>query len=165
MIVEPFLELSGARFGQKIVIERKAGRQKYCGAHLQEAIDHAISEGATYGILAYDAPSNLLEVQRPFYISMSQSVIVAITDVESGGWKAAREIFEVFQSILPNDAANNASKIDIGKLQRTIDEIATVNQQIEMLRKLNNSALSNCEKTTNCHKRIGRTNSDISRKT
>ena len=146
LIIIPSLQLNGKGFGQKIVVERKAGRQKYCGIHLQEAIEHTKAEGSTYGILVYDAPSNLLEVQRPFYVSMSQSVIIAITDVESGGWKTAREIFEVFQSVLPNDAADNASKLDIGKLQRTIDEIATVNQQIETLRKCNNSTLSNCEK-------------------
>ena len=77
---------------------------------------------------------------------MSQSVIVAVADVESGSWKAARQIFEVFQSVLPSDAVDNPSKIDIEKLRMTIDEIATVNQQIETLRKCNNGALSNCEK-------------------
>jgi hypothetical protein len=146
LVIIPSLQLNGKGFGQKIVVERKAGRQKYCGTHFQEAIEHTKAEGSTYGILVYDAPSNLLEVQRPFYVSMSQSVIIAVTDIESGGWKTARQIFEVFQSVLPSDAADNASKIDIGKLQRTIDEIATVNQQIETLRKCNNSALSNCEK-------------------
>jgi len=146
LVIIPSLQLNGKGFGQKIVVERKAGRQKYCGIHLQEAIEHTKAEGSTYGILVYDAPSNLLEVQRPFYVSMSQSVIIAVTDIESGGWKTARQIFEVFQSVLPSDAADNASKIDIGKLQRAIDEIATVNQQIETLRKCNNSALSNCEK-------------------
>jgi len=146
LIIIPSLQLNGKCFGQKIVVERKAGRQKYCGTHLQEAIEHTKAEGSAYGILVYDAPSNLLEVQRPFYVSISQEVIIAVTDVESGGWKTAREIFEVFQSVLPNDAADNASKLDIGKLGRTIDEMVAVNQQIETLRKCNNSALSNCEK-------------------
>jgi hypothetical protein len=146
LVVIPHLELNGKSFGQKIVVERKSGRQKYCGIHLQEAIEHTKAEGSTYGILVYDAPSNLLEVQRPFYVSVSQGVIIAVTDVESGGWKTGREIFEVFQSVLPSDAGEDASKLDFGKLQRTIDEIATVNQQIETLRKCNNSALSNCEK-------------------
>lgn len=146
IVVIPYLELNGKSYGQKIVVERKAGRQKYCGTHLQEAIEHTKAEGSIYGILVYDSLSNLLQVQRPFYVSMSQAVIVAITDVESGGWKTAREIFEVFQSVLPNDSADNASVLDIGKLQRTIDEMATVNQQIETLRKFNNSTLSNCEK-------------------
>ena len=147
LVIIPSIQLNGKCFGQKIIVERKAGRQKYCGTHLAETIQHTKAEGSTYGILVYDAPSNLLEVQKPFYVSMSQGVTIAITDIESGGWKTARQIFEVFQSVLPNDAADNASKIDIGKLQRTIDEIATVNQQIETLRKCNNSALSNCEKS------------------
>ena len=147
LVIIPSLELNGKSLGQKIVVERKAGRQKYCGTHLQEAVEHTRAEGSNYGVLVYDTPSNLLEIQRPFYVSMSQSVIIAVTDVESGGWKTARQIFEVFQSILPNDGAKNASKIDLRKLQMTIDEIATVNQQIETLRKCNNSALSNCEKS------------------
>ena len=146
LVIIPSFQLNGKGFGQKIVIERKAGKQKYCGAHFQETVEHTKAEGSTYGILVYDAPSNLLEVQRPFYVSMSQSVMIAVTDVESGGWKTAREIFEVFQSVLPNDSTDNASKIDIGKLQRTIDDIATINREIETLRKCNNSALSNCEK-------------------
>ncbi len=146
LVIIPSLQLNGKSFGQKIVVERKAGRQKYCGIHLQETIEHTKAEGSTYGLLVYDAPSNLLEVQRPFYVSMSQSVIVAVADVESGSWKTARQIFEVFQSVLPSDDADNPSKIDIEKLRMTIDEIATVNQQIETLRKCNNSALSNCEK-------------------
>ena len=146
LVIIPSLQLNGKSFGQKIVVERKAGRQKYCGIHLQETIEHTKAEGSTYGLLVYDAPSNLLDVQRPFYVSMSQSVIVAVADVESGSWKTARQIFEVFQSVLPSDVADNPSKIDIEKLRMTIDEIATVNQQIETLRKCNNSALSNCEK-------------------
>jgi hypothetical protein len=146
LVIIPSLQLNGKGFGQKIVVERKAGRQKYSGIHLQEAIEHTKAEGSAYGIIVYDTPSNLLEVQRPFYVSMSQGVTIAITDVESGGWKTAREIFEVFQSVLPNDSVDNASRIDLAKLQRTIDEIATVNQQIETLRKCNNFTLSNCEK-------------------
>ena len=146
LVIIPSLQLNGKGIGQKIVVERKAGKQKYCGTHFQETVEHTKAEGSTYGILVYDAPSNLLEVQRPFYVSMLQGVIIAITDVESGGWKTAREIFEVFQSVLPSDTADNASKIDIGKLQRTIDDIATINREIETLRKCNNSALSNCEK-------------------
>lgn len=146
LVIIPHLEINGKSFGQKIVVERKAGRQKYCGTHLQEAIEHMKAEGAVYGILVYDNPSNLLEVQRPFYVSVTQEVIIAVTDVESGGWRTAREIFEVFQSVLPNGTADNASKLDLRKLRRTIDEIATINCQIETLRKCNNSALSNCEK-------------------
>jgi hypothetical protein len=146
LLIIPSLQINGKVFGQKIVVERKAGKQKYCGIHLQETIEHTKAEGTNYGILVYDSPSNLLEVQRPFYLSITQSVIVAVADVESGSWKAARQIFEVFQSVLPSDAANTPNKLDIGKLQKTIDEIATVNQQIELLRKCNNSAFSNCEK-------------------
>jgi uncharacterized coiled-coil DUF342 family protein len=146
LVVVPFLELSGARFGQKIIVERKAGKQKYCGTHLQEAIEHTRAEGSHYGILVYDTCANLLEIQKPFYLTMAQEMTIAITDIESGGWKTAREIFEVFQSLLPNEASNANKAIDIGKLQRTIDEIVTINQQIETLRKFNNSALSNCEK-------------------
>jgi hypothetical protein len=146
LVIVPHLELKGKSFGQKIVVERKSGRQKYCGSHLQEAIEHTKAEGTTYGILVYDNPSNLLEVQRPFYVATSQEVIIAVTDIESGGWKTAREIFEVFQSVLPNDTTDNASTVDLSKLQRTIDEMVTVNQQIEALRKCNNSNLSNYEK-------------------
>ena len=147
LVIIPSLEFNGKSLGQKIVVERKAGRQKYCGIHLQEAVEHTRAEGSNYGILVYDTPSNLLDVQRPFYVSMIQSVIIAVTDVESGGWKTARQIFEVFQSVLPIGETENATKIDLRKLRIAIDEIATVNQQIETLRKCNNSALSSCEKT------------------
>jgi hypothetical protein len=146
LVVIPYLQLRGTRFGQKIILERKAGRQKYCGTHLQEAIEHTKAEGSHYVILVYDTASNLLEVQRPFYLTMLDGIVTAVTDVETGGWKTAREVFEVFQSVLPNDASDNAGKLDIEKLQRTIDEMATINQQIETLRKCNNSTLSNCEK-------------------
>jgi gas vesicle protein len=146
LAVIPFLEFNGQRFGQKIIVERKAGKQKYTGNHLQEAIEHAKKEGSCYAILVYDKVANLLELQKPFYLTISDGITIAVTDTDSGSWKTAREIFEVFQSVLSNDAADNAEKIDLAKLLRTIEEMQSVNNQIEILRKNNNSALASCEK-------------------
>ncbi len=146
LVVVPYFEFNGARFGQKIVVERKSGKQKYSGNHLQEAIQHTKAEGSGFCVLVYDSPANLLELQKPIYLTMADGITIGITDVETGGWKVARQVFEVIQAVMPNSETNGGDMLDIAKLQRTVEEMHGINSQIELLRKNNNSAISNCEK-------------------
>ena len=147
LVVTPYLEFSGSRYGSKIVVERKAGAQKYSGSHLAEAIMHSKAEGSKFCILVYDSPANLLELQKPVYLTMSDGITLAISDVQTGGWRTSRQVIEVIQITLPADNAETASRIDIKRLQEAIQQIAGLNNQIELLRKNNNSAIANCEKT------------------
>jgi hypothetical protein len=147
LVIEPFVEFGGGCFGPKIIIERKGGKQRYCGTHLQQLFAHSRAEGARFGLLLYDNSSNLLEKQKPICLTTVQEVTVCITDVESGGWKTAREIFEVFQALLPVETNNPLQQIDLKKFQMIIEEMASVNEQIETLRKCNNATISNCDKT------------------
>jgi hypothetical protein len=154
LIVEPFVEIDGGRYGNKIVIERKAGRQRYCGSHLQQLLTHTRAEGARFGMLLYDDVSNLLENQKPISLSTIQEITIAITDIESGNWKTIREIFEVLQTFLPKDTTSPLQKIDLKKFQTIIEEMARLNEQIETIRKSNNATMSNCEKTRNLINRL-----------
>ena len=148
LVVTPFLEFKGSRYGSKIVVERKAGAQKYSGSHLAEAIMHSKAEGSKFCILVYDSPANLLELQKPVYLTMSDGITLAISDVQTGGWRTSRQVIEVIQITSPADNADTAPRIlDIKRLQEAVQQIAGLNNQIELLRKNNNSAIANCERT------------------
>ena len=146
LIVLPFVERNGVQVGQKIVIERKAGRQKYSGVHLQEAINHTRAEGAHFGMLIYDAPLNLVDSQKPFFITMAEGIVLAVADIASGSWRIGREIFEILQLIVPNESALVADNLRTQEIQNIIDQMININAQIESLRKLNNSTLTNCDR-------------------
>ena len=147
LVIEPFVDFSGGKIGQKIVVERKGGKQKYCGIHLQQTIEHARVEGAHFGLLVYDSSENLVEAHKPLFLTTIQEITLAVTDAESGTWRVAREVFEIFQNILPVGVPGQ--HIDFKELERTINEMASVNQEIEALRKCNNSTITNLEKTRN----------------
>ncbi len=145
IIITPYLNFIGSRYGQKIIIERKAGKQMYNGDHLDKTIAHAKAEGARYAMLIYDSPSNLVSLEKPFYLTIDDEVIVAIGDIETGGWRTAREAFEIFQSLTLNNE-DMTKEFDIVKIERTVEEMQNINEQIELLRKHNNCAINNCEK-------------------
>jgi hypothetical protein len=145
LIVIPYLEFNGGMRGHKIVVERKSGKQKYHGNHLHEAIKHAKNEGSKYVMLVYDKQANLLESQKPIQLLTHDDIIVAISDMETGGWRTAREALEVFQSITGN-ITEMQGEVDFAEIQRTLEEMQVINEQIEKLRIYNNRAINNCEK-------------------
>jgi len=145
LIVIPYLGFNGGMYCQKIVVERKAGKQRYHGNHLHEAIKHAKNEGSTYVMLVYDKQENLLETQRPIQVLIHDDIIVAVSDMETGSWRTAREAFEVFQSII-GDPTKMEGEVDFAEVQRTLEDMQVINEQIEKLRNYNNRAINNCEK-------------------
>lgn len=145
LIVIPYLEFNGEMYGQKIVVERKAGKQRYHGNHLQKAIKHARNEGSLYVMLVYDKQANLLETQKPIQVLTQDNIIVAVSDMETGSWRTAREAFEVFQSITKG-ITETESEVDFAEIQRTLEDMQVINEQIEKLRNYNNRAINNCEK-------------------
>src|SRR5215216_5356467 len=90
-LVTPYLNTGFNRYGDRISVERKSGKQKYSGAHFEEAVRHSIERGATYSIIAYDTQDNL---PQKTMIAREKDVLVAVVDIESGTWKMAREIFK-----------------------------------------------------------------------
>jgi len=154
IVVTPYLEFGGSRYGSKIIVERKAGAQKYCGTHFAEAITHTRAEGAKYALLVYDSPDNLLTLQKPVCFSLTDGITLAICDIQTGGWRTSRQIIEIIQLTLPADNAEATPTIDLKKLEAAIQQIASLNSQIELLRKSNNSAITNCEKTRECINKI-----------
>lgn len=140
IIIVPYLTDS-QKYGERIVVERKTGKQKYNGHHLEKTISHAKSENSKYAVVVYDNPNNLSESQRPFFITTIDDTVVAITDAETGGWRTARQVFEVFQTISA-DKDSPKKEIDIAEILKTIEEMQKINTIIEQLRRHNNSAIS-----------------------
>ena len=60
-IVIPYLNSSISRHGDRISVERKTGKQRYTGGHLDEAIKHSNARGISYSIIVYDTTENLPE--------------------------------------------------------------------------------------------------------
>jgi hypothetical protein len=116
-LVTPYLNTGFNRYGERISVERKSGKQKYTGAHFEEAVRHSIERGATYSIIAYDTQDNL---PQKTMIAREKDVLVAMVDVESGTWKMARELFEVLQKEMVSQ------KRTVGEINiQAIQEVAT----------------------------------------
>jgi hypothetical protein len=88
-LITPYLNNGLNRYGDRISIERKSGKQKYTGAHFDEAVRHSIERGATYSIID--------NIPQKTIFAREKGVLVAVVDIESGTWKMAREIFEILQ--------------------------------------------------------------------
>jgi hypothetical protein len=116
-LVTPYLNTGFNRYGERISVERKSGKQKYTGGHFEEAVRHSIERGTTYSIIAYDTQDNL---PQKTMIAREKDVLVAVVDVESGTWKMAREIFEVLQKEMTSKK-KTVNEINI----RVIQEVAT----------------------------------------
>jgi hypothetical protein len=106
-LVTPYLNTGFNRYGDRISVERKSGKQKYTGAHFEEAVRHSIERGATFSIIIYDAQESILQQTM---ITREKDVLVAVADIESGTWKIAREMFEFLQ-------------IEMASKKKTINEI------------------------------------------
>lgn len=146
LVVIPYLSFNGVREGQKISIERKGGHQKYQANHVTEAARHAQARGASFCIVVYDTEENLIELHKPIHFDAHDGIVIAITDVASGGWRTARQTFEVIQSIAAHIDLRSA-KFDVSALENVIQEMHDLNDAIESLRRYNNSSKNNCEKT------------------
>lgn len=145
LIIIPYLEVNGFQIGQKITIERKSGQQRYSGSHLHEALKHSKIEGSKFCLLIYDSPANLLENQKPIYLTVLDGITVGICDMQTVGWRTLRQLFEVIQAVLPNTEPNPCT-LNVTELLKTVEQMHTINVQIELLRKNNNSTLSSCQK-------------------
>jgi vacuolar-type H+-ATPase subunit D/Vma8 len=127
----------------KLSVERKSGSQKYKYSHVKEAIKHARDEGARYALVVYDSfEANMPETYGPLYIDKVDGIIVAVTDVANNGWKMARYIFSVLEL---NINGIGQHKIDVTKIAETVKEMYKITEQIDQLRKKNNSAVQACE--------------------
>ena len=94
LMVIPFLNSGINTYGEKIIIERKAGKQAYTGGHFKDAVDHAIDKGASYAMIIYDTEENLTRKSTIF--ARDRGYWFAV-DLNSGMWRVAREMFEVLQ--------------------------------------------------------------------
>jgi hypothetical protein len=115
--VTPYLNIGVYSYGDRISVERKSGKQKYTGAHSEEAVRHSIERGATYSIIVYDSRDN---IPQKTMFAREKGVLVAVADIESGTWKMAREIFEVLQKEITSKR-KTVNEINI----RIIQEVAT----------------------------------------
>jgi hypothetical protein len=80
-IVTPYLNSDVSRHGDRISIERKTGKQRYTGAHFNEAVQHASARGISYSIIVYDTEENLPEKT---IIVRENGILVAVADIQSG---------------------------------------------------------------------------------
>ena len=120
-IVTPYLNSGVSRHGERISIERKSGKQKYSGAHFDEAVKHAVARGLSYSIIVYDTEENVPE-QTVF--ARENGVLVAVTDIQSGTWQMVRNMFEVLQkelSLIKKDV--NEVKINTKLIQEVSNDI------------------------------------------
>jgi hypothetical protein len=145
LVVIPYLSFNGVREGQKISIERKGGHQKYQANHVTEATRQAHARGANFCIVVYDTEENLIELHKPIHFDAQDGIVIAITDVASGGWRTARQTFEVIQSVAAR-ADLHSSEVDVSALGSVIQEMHDLNTEIDALRKYNNSTKNNCER-------------------
>jgi hypothetical protein len=142
-IVTPYLNSSISRHGDRISIERKAGKQKYAGTHFNEAVQHANARDISYAIVVYDTVDNLPEKTL---IVRENGVLVAVVDIQSGTWQMARDMFEVLQKEL-NVRKKNVDEVKIN--MRVIQEVSNdINTLIRFASniKLNSTKIQNLTK-------------------
>ncbi|MCJ7771088.1 hypothetical protein MUP37_05890, partial [Candidatus Bathyarchaeota archaeon] len=143
VVVTPYVQgLNG--HGKKVSIERKTGKQKYSATHVEEAIGHAKTEGASYSVLVYDSQENIPSAIQPIHITIEDGVLLAIADVETGGWKTCRWILETLQTIL--GCSEQLPPLPIEALESLIHEMHSLTKDLESLRAGNNTARSGIEK-------------------
>jgi hypothetical protein len=142
-IVTPYLNSGISRHGDKISIERKTGKQKYTGAHFNEAIQHSVARGIYYSIIVYDTEENLPEKT---VIVRENGVLVAVTNMQSGTWQMARDMFEVLQKELNSRKKNvNEVKINTKVIQEVSNDIVTLIKFTSNI-KINNSKIQGLTK-------------------
>jgi|GEM_PF-2166994 len=144
-IVTPFLNSGVSHHGDRISIERKTGKQKYTGAHFDEAVQHAVARGLSYCIIVYDTEEN---VPERTVIARENGVLVAVTDLHSGTWQMARDMFEVLQKEL------HLVKKDVNEVKINTKVIQEVSNDITALIKFTSNVKLNNTKILNLTKKI-----------
>jgi hypothetical protein len=142
-IVTPYLNSGVSRHGDRISIERKSGKQKYSGTHFDEAVKHAVARGLSYSIIVYDTEEN---VPEKTVIERENGVLIAVTDLHSGTWQMARDMFEVLQkelALMKKDV--NEVKINVKLIQEVSNDITTLIKFTSNV-KLNNTKILNLTK-------------------
>lgn len=142
ILVTPYLNDGAARFGERIIVERKAGKQKYNGSHRQEAIQHAKEKGASFAMLVYDTQDNLPMTVKPVSVSREQGVLLAISDLQSGSWKMMRETIEVIQQAL-HSSSQDVAAIDVDAIQEVVTELGNMVRLVEQI-KGSNAKIKGC---------------------
>ena len=145
LMVIPFLNSGINNYGEKISIERKAGKQAYKGSHFKDAVDHAIDKGASYAMLIYDTEENLSRKSTIF--ARDRGVLVAAVDLNSGTWRVAREMFEVLQKEL-GICKKGVSEINIDVIQQVATDIGILIDWTAKLR-VKNSKIKSCSEGIN----------------
>jgi hypothetical protein len=142
-IITPYLNSGVSRHGDRISVERKSGKQKYCGTHFDEAVKHAVARGLSYSIIVYDTEEN---VPEKTVIARENGVLVAVTDLQSGTWQMARDMFEVLQNelVLLKKGVNEV-KINMKLIQEVSNDITTLIKFTSNL-KMNNTKIMNLTK-------------------
>jgi hypothetical protein len=151
-IVTPFLNSGVSHHGDRISIERKTGKQKYTGAHFDEAVQHAVARGLSYSIIIYDTEEN---VPEKTVILRENGVLVAVTDLQSGTWQMARDMFEVLQKEL------GLMKKDVNEVKINMKVIQEVSNDITALIKFISNVKMNNTKILNLTKKIDQDTNEI----
>lgn len=142
IVVTPFLTNGSARFGERIAIERKAGRQKYTGAHRTEAIAHAKEAGAPFAMIIYDSQDNLPLTLRPISLDRQDGIVTVVADMQSGGWKIARETIGVIQQAM-YASSRDVSEINIAAVEEVVTELGAVVKAVDQI-KGSNARIKSC---------------------
>ena len=148
----PYLNSGVSRHGDRISIERKTGRQKYSGTHFDEAVQHAVSRGLSYCIIVYDTEEN---VPEKTVIVREGGVLVAVTDLQSGTWQMARDMFEVLQKEL------GVMKKDVSEVKINTKVIQEVSNDITAVIKITSNVKLNNTKILNLTKKIDQDTNEI----
>ncbi|MGH9952988.1 MAG: hypothetical protein ACRD5J_15330, partial [Nitrososphaeraceae archaeon] len=114
--------------------------QKHSGMHFDEAVKHAGARGLSYGIIVYDTEEN---VPEKTVIERENGVLIAVTDLQSGAWQMARDMFKVLQkelSLMKKDV--NEVKINVKLIQEVSNDITTLIKFTSNV-KLNNTKILN----------------------
>jgi len=142
-IVTPFLNSGVSHHGDRISIERKTGKQKYTGAHFDEAVQHAVARGLSYSIIIYDTEEN---VPEKTVMVRENGVLVAVTDLQSGTWQMARDMFEVLQKELDLRKKNvEGVKLNMKVIQEVSNDISALIKYTSNI-KMNNTKIQNLTK-------------------
>lgn len=123
-VVTPYLNSSFSRHGDLISVERKTGKQRYTGAHFNEAVQHASAKGISYTIIVYDSADNIPEKT---VMTRENGVFVAVVDIQSGTWQMARNMFELIQKELETRKKNaNEVRINLKVIQDVCTDIVAL---------------------------------------
>ena len=133
IVVTPFLTNGADKFGERIAIERKAGKQKFTGAHRREAIRHAKEAGAPFAMIIYDTQDSLPSSLRPVSLDRQDGVVTIVADMQSSTWKIARETIGVIQQAM-YASTRAIEEINIPAIEEVITELTNVVKIVDQIK-------------------------------